>query len=122
MTSINPENMFWEDMNEKADWFYRTRGRQSDQQLNKKLRDALKQVDVLRKNKFLDLDPGGGTIKQAFQLIDGKRRDRAIAVKNPYPAASDNYASACVEITQATGRKPLFLKLQPLPSAASRLD
>jgi BNR/Asp-box repeat. len=122
MTSNNPENMFWEDMSEKAEWFYRTRGRLSDRQLNKKFRDALTQVEVLRKSKFTDLDPGGGAIKQAFKLIDGKRRDRSTVVTNPYPSASQGFASASVEVKQVMGRGSLFLKLRPLQGAASRLD
>ena len=115
-------NKFWEDMGEKAEWFYRLRGRLSDHELSKKLHTALAQVEVLRKSRGLELDPGGGALKEEFKLVGGKRRDKSTTVKNPYPSASEGFASNCVEVTQANGHAPLSLKLRPRRGTASRLD
>ena len=111
-----------EDVGKKAEWFYGIRGELSDRQLSRRWHQALARIDVLRESRIADLDPGGGAIKEAFALVGVGRRVKAAAIPNPYPSASDGFASESVEVTGVSSAAGAMVKLRPRRGAGSRLD
>ena len=114
---------FSEDVSRKARWFYETRGKQSGAEANRRWHEALAHVEVLRASRLADRDPGGEPLTKAFQLSGGGGRKRkAKVVHNPRPAASNGFATACVDVRiDPTGGRPALLKIQMLRGAGRRL-
>lgn len=115
---------FSEDLSRKARWFVKTRGKQSGAERNRRWRNALAQVKVLRASHIADHDPGGDPIAKTFQLSGGGGRQRkAAVVDNPGAKASDGFATACVRIQiDPAQSKPTVLKLRLSRGAATHLS
>jgi photosystem II stability/assembly factor-like uncharacterized protein len=120
--AVRSETGFWEDMSLKAEWFYGIRGRLSDQELNRKLHSALDHVDLLRESRTLDLDPGGGTIKESFGLVGAGRQARAEQVELPHAGASDGFVTAAVKVEGVPAGGEVYVKLKPKRGASSTFE
>jgi hypothetical protein len=115
------EKEFSEEIDEKADWFYGIRGRQSDARLNSRWHAALAQVRTLRDARTTDLDPCGARLKGAFSLSGG--RARGSVVDNPYERGAEEFASECVDVQlDKRVREPAVLRLRPSRGASTRLS
>ena len=120
MTAIDG---FSEDVSRKARWFYKTRGKLTGADANRRWHQALAHVEVLRASRLADRDPGGAPLKVAFELSGGGRKRKATVVHNPKPTASNGFATACVEVDlDPTAGKPALLKIQMLRGAGRRLS
>lgn len=124
MDGREPPELFWEDMERKAEWFYETRGRLSDKQLSAKYHRALEQIERLREARTLDdLDPGGEAPKgTAATLTRGRKRARVDEVENPYSAATENFATAAVRIDDVARGEGALVKLRLRRGASADLQ
>lgn len=113
---------FQEDMGKRVRWFRTTRGGGTVTELSERWHDALAQTERLRAGRTITGDPGGGAIKRAFTSPGLSDAASVREVDNPDAAATDGFATACVEVQGASPSAPVAVKLRPLRGTAGRLD
>lgn len=115
------EAPFIEDMERKAEWFYESRGRLSQEQLSAKWHGALEQIDRMREARTESLDPGEPP-EGSVGLAGGGKTAEVSQVDNPYPSASDHFASACAQVTGVDVQDGAIVTLRIRRGVAQRLE
>lgn len=116
------ENVFYEDFDKKAEWFYGLRGKYSDEQLHRKMNKAISQLNSLRKAVKKTTDPGGGPVRKLIEIKGSAKKLKITETKNPRREDSDNFISSCFLVKAGEQFLNLSVKFNPLKGSDKKYD